>query len=1163
MLTFHLLGQPRLLFDSAPFQLNAPPKTLPLLAYLLLHRDRIVERYQVAFALWPDDPEPAARANLRRHLHQLQRVLPPAPPDRPWLLGDARTVGWNPQADYWLDVAEFEWSSARPDRLEEAIACYTGDLLETISDDWIFFERERLRELYFASLSQLVFQRRAGRNYPAAIGFAQQLLRGDPFREDALRQLIALRYEAGDRAGAIQEFEAFERRLRREMGVAPMPETQALHEIILRNARLPAAGAPQVSGGMTNTDRPCATPSLPFTGREVEMTQLNARWSRTAHGFGGLALIGGEAGVGKSRLARELALLVESQGGRVLYGSTSPGEPRPYQAVIEALQSALPLLTALEGDPPRLAALAHLIPELSSRFTLPTLLPLDPDRDRLRLFDAVATCLTKLAEPRPLLLVLEDLHWAGETSIALAEFLTRRAAACYLLILGTYRDEETPRIHPLRSMRRRLQSENLVEHLPLNRLSPQAVEALISQVAGERPEDASRLYSESEGNPLFIEMLWRHWQEAGESQSPLPGGIRTIITQRLERLPAEARAYAEAAAILGAAFDADATREVGRWDEAQAHAALRELLDCRLVRDAEGRSRYDYIFAHHLIQATLYHGISPAKRRRRHHRAAEVLENIYPMQRDERAGELAVHYDKGGAPARAIPYYLVAARRRLEIFADAEALAFLDRALHLADDAPDGVNPRTVFDLLLLRESIYHRRGARPSQVSDLKWLDRLAISLGDAHASNEVLYRWILYNRVLGERSIEAARIAELTGRAERMGDFHWQAVALQEDAAYQVLIGQTKDAQASLERALALNEQISDFSGMVKCYCMLAETAVRLGVFDQAQAFIQQAQQRAAAQASPQLVAMALRAAALAAFNQEHFSLSENLARQALDLFHNMGDLEGDAFAHSHLAMIFTRLDRDQTAHDHFKMAGELYQQSGDRRGQAKVLTNSAIVYGHNGQYAEACELFEKAEILFAALGDRRGLATIRVSRGAFAADVWDLANASSDIERGLEIARSIENRVIEANALCILGDIYSKSGRLEEARASILDGIALQRSLGRTAWVVNALANLCLIYLLDGRLAEARRTADETLTLAEGHMDDLEFPHHVFWFASRVYRADGEESRAMQLLARSYASLQEAVEAKTDARARSWLLNIPENRQIVAAYERGEWP
>ena len=256
MLRIHLFGPLRLLVDDAPWKFAAPPKAAPLLAYLLLHRgEQPLAREALAFTLWPDDPEPGARANLRRHLHQLQRALPPAPADRPWLISEATTIQWNPAADYWLDVAEFERLSQTEAATAEAAPLYTGDLLENVYDDWLFYERERLRDLYFAGLTSLVLQGRAARNYPEALAYARQLLARDPLREDTVRQVLALRYESGDRAGAIQEYERFTRRLKEELAVDPMPETAAWFEAIVRNARLPGSDEARAADEMALAPR--------------------------------------------------------------------------------------------------------------------------------------------------------------------------------------------------------------------------------------------------------------------------------------------------------------------------------------------------------------------------------------------------------------------------------------------------------------------------------------------------------------------------------------------------------------------------------------------------------------------------------------------------------------------------------------------------------------------------------------------------------------------------------------------------------------------------------------------------------------------------------------------------------------------------------------------
>jgi len=317
------------------------PRTWSLWTYLLLHRSHPVERETLAFTLWPEEPEAAARANLRRHLHDLKRILPsPAGSSEPdWLLVDARTIQWNPDCDYWLDVIEFERLSGAADTLAEAVALYNGDFLESSYDDWLFYERERLRDLYLADLSQLTVRSRAERNYPLAATYAHRMLEIDPFREDALRQLMAVRYEAGDRSGALHEYEQFARHLRDELGVDPMPETAALREAVIREARLPGGVGYDESAPVSGTSaHKVERLLLPFVGRETELEQLRGWWSRAARGKGGLVMLGGEAGIGKTRLAAQLGSHAEREGARILLGNTTFAEPLPYQALVGALR---------------------------------------------------------------------------------------------------------------------------------------------------------------------------------------------------------------------------------------------------------------------------------------------------------------------------------------------------------------------------------------------------------------------------------------------------------------------------------------------------------------------------------------------------------------------------------------------------------------------------------------------------------------------------------------------------------------------------------------------------------------------------------------------------------------------------------------------------------
>ncbi|MBN1991823.1 MAG: AAA family ATPase [Anaerolineae bacterium] len=435
MLHIHLLGQLRVFFNNHPLDVAARPKVESLLAYLLLQRNQTLSRDTAAFALWPDVSETDARANLRRHLHALNRALPlPNPPAETWILRDHQTIQWNPQADYWLDVAEFEQQSRTEATLAAAVQLYTGDLLENLYEDWLFYERERLRDLYFALLTRLTAGYRAQRNFAQALHYGQEILRRDPLREDAARQLMIIYQESGNRAGALTTYERFARHLAEELAVEPMPETVDLYQRIKRN--LPVTEPQQAPLVIAASTGPKPRELLPFVGHQTELEQLHTAWGRTAQGRGSLVLVGGEAGIGKTRLLNELTKMIDPEEGRVLLGATTFTEPMPYQAIVQALQSALPLVAALDISELWLAALQPILPGLQARrphlFHAP---PLEIDQERDRLFEAMAHCLIGLAQPRPVLLVLEDFHWASASSVLLLEFLARRLAEHPVLLV--------------------------------------------------------------------------------------------------------------------------------------------------------------------------------------------------------------------------------------------------------------------------------------------------------------------------------------------------------------------------------------------------------------------------------------------------------------------------------------------------------------------------------------------------------------------------------------------------------------------------------------------------------------------------------------------------------------------------------------------------------
>jgi predicted ATPase/DNA-binding SARP family transcriptional activator len=296
VLEIRLLGAPEFTFEGAVFRFSAPPRTLPLLAWLLLHRRAPVTRDAVAFAFWPDAPEEDARGDLRRHLYYLSKALP-AHNGEPWLVTDKKTIAWNERAPFAFDIAEFERLCAADASLEDAVRLYRGPLLEGFDDDWIEPERERLRKLAESSLQKLIARERE-REPGRALDFAQRLLRIDPWREDAVRAAMELRHRGGDRAGALREYRDFAARLRRELDVEPMPETTAVYEAIA-HADSPAPAAP-VSPVTPARSTNLPARSAPLIGRDAALQAVRTLLDGTR-----IATLAGTGGVGKTRLAIE------------------------------------------------------------------------------------------------------------------------------------------------------------------------------------------------------------------------------------------------------------------------------------------------------------------------------------------------------------------------------------------------------------------------------------------------------------------------------------------------------------------------------------------------------------------------------------------------------------------------------------------------------------------------------------------------------------------------------------------------------------------------------------------------------------------------------------------------------------------------------------------
>ncbi len=1158
MLNIYLFGNIALEWGGRHMKLAAPPSAASLLAYLLLHPSP-QPREQVAALLWPELSNEAGRANLRRYLNLLGSALPAAGPDQPWLMVSRTTVQWNPDSEYWLDVIAFEQACTEDDPIITQL--YRGELLTIVFDDWLLYERERLRNLYLATLERLARQALGQHRYAEASNYTRLMLTADPLHDDYIRLLLTIRYAAGERAGALADYERFRRELLSELDTEPMLETVALYEAIVRNATLPQTAA---------TSQPLAAPSasgerkpfiLPFAGREREMGQLTEAWARTQQGSGGIALISGEAGIGKTRLTAEMSALVLAQGGRALRGVAVESDTFPYQAVVLALRSALSLLAALDTDPAELSALLPLLPEMRQRRPDLTPLPrLEPQQERTRLYAALFACLAALSQPRPLLLILEDLHWAGAATMDFLRFLIPRLAAHPVLLLATYREGEAERRHPLHELRRFVEQTPNGQHLPLNPLDASAFGAIVAQVAGLAGDDlAAQLYAQGEGNPFFLSELVADRLEGG---SPVlaHSSVHALINERFARLRPNTRLLAEVAAVAGGSFDAELVREVAGWNSGQALTALDELLDRNMVRDEGRRGGYDYAFSHNLIQEAIYSGIDPGVRTRRHRRTALVLEELYPERRDELAASLARHFDLGDDSASAVPYYLQAARHALAVYADEEALAAAGRGLALSDD------PHLRFDALALRENIYHRHGSRDEQRADLDLMTEIAEELGDDELICEILHRRIKLHNALGEGEPAMLWVEQLTRQAASLG-LSWQALALSLRATEEINSELYEPALAHATSALGFYDQSGDRAGQIACYCILARVSTNQGRFSVTRQLLSQALDLADSNNGAEILPI-LRSAVAAAdqINQNEGLL---LANQMLTVSRAIHDRGAEADAYTVLARIQGERQEIAAALASFAQAQSIYNAIGQPKGQAAVLGRSGVLHANLGNYAQGKLLLEQGEAIYKAINNARGQILSLYQIATIANDVADYATARAAASHGLTMSEAQDNLYYNSYLLVELG--IAELGLNERAaRTHLQASVAFSRAQSDDPDnLVKALCWLALACLRED-LSAAYQSSDEAVTICQTQPERIILLHPEYWVRSCVARASGDQAAAHEYLTLAYERLkqnQRQLEQRlgryADDNWRNYYNSIPANRTTIAAYERDEWP
>ena len=1045
-LRIELLGHFRVTYVDQPV-LGIHARQQELLAYLILNRHRAYPRQQIASLFWPESTDSQALTNLRRELHALRRALPQA--DRVLSIGSGE-LQWRDVPSFTCDVCEFEAASTRCDfkGLQEAARLYQGDLLPECYQDWITPARERLRSMLVDALRKLTSALEERRAYSDAIQFARRLVALDTLDEEAHRSIMRLCALQGDRAGALRAYQTCAALLERELAVEPSPAIRADFERLRAAEELVSPLSEQ-------------TVALPLIGRQEEWARLLATWSRAARGQAQMVLIRGEAGIGKTRLAEELAHWCNPQGIAVATARSYAIEGRlAYAPVTEWLRSRAVKSTLSGLDVVWLSEVARLLPELMpERPDLPQPGPLRETWQRQRLFEALARAF--LHAPQPLLLIFDDMRWSDPDTLGWLHYLVRNYPDSRLLVVGTVRTEEVSENSALSELAVNLRQLDRVLEIDLGPLDEAETAALAAHVVQRTldPDTAAFLFRRTEGHPLFALEMARA-DLSGRSSLPLK--VQGFIATRLSRLSQPAREIVHLAATVGRDFSYDVLREAGDLEEKALVKVLDEIWQHRIVREKVGR-RYD--FSHDLVREVAYAGISPATCRLLHERVARALELVHASNLDAVSAHVADHCEKAGQTERAIPYWSRAGRKSLAQSAIAEAITQLRQGLALVATLRDGLaRARQELELqMAIGPALIATAGfASPQVEQTYARAHELCTQVGDAPELLGVLSGLRIYYLLRGKLDLAAKLGDQFAALAAPQRSPALDVIVLAQFAITRYFRGEMVTARAHMEQALDLYDRtkpdlVSALSGTgiefgLSAYFFSAHALWYLGYPEQAVTRMREAWQLAQQLARPASVANVLD---FDAWLHVHRREPE-VVRQRAEADIALSKEQGLSFFVAH-GTIFRGWALVEQGHveeglEQLQEGLTAYRATGAEIERAHFLGLLAEAQGKHGRVAEGLRAIDEAmsdmetdgaAFCHAELYRVKGELLLMQHLGETAAGPSTADEAERCLRLATEIARRQQAKSLELRAAIGLARLWQQQGRLEAAH-QLLAGI-----------------------------------------------------------------------------------------------------------------------
>jgi predicted ATPase/KaiC/GvpD/RAD55 family RecA-like ATPase len=820
--------------------------------------------------------------------------------------------------------------------------------------------------------------------------------------------------------------------------------------------------------------RPIPVKEVPLVDRAEEMNVLKEALYGAVHGEGGLVLVHGEAGIGKTRLLRELGAYARSRGVQVLYGRCPAlfrmdGVP-PYIIWKEVIKDYLETcsverLNRVIGYYP--AEVAKLVPELSQKLrAFAPSLSIGPEQEQNRLFEAVSQFIMNISQETPLLVVLDDLQWTDPSSLLLMHYLARGMQKTSLLLCGAYRTTEVDDKHPLSQVLTELKRERLPQSIPLKRMSQEDTSEMVKQILEQEdiPQEFCRMiYEKTRGNPFFTEEVieslkeeeviykeMNRWKLKEISKIEFPASVRNVVKSRINRLDEESLNVLTMASFIGNDFTFEAIRVITGIEKQTLLKLMDKLFKTGLIKERVVHGEGICSFADILVRDVIYEEVSPLTRKELHTVVGDALEKVYAKTINEHLGELASHFLESGDREKALDYFLKAGEKAQKIYANSEAVSYYQSALRLLEE----------------------KEGECQEKARVLETLGDIKRIVGEYDAClkrwNEALLLW--------KQLVEKEKVARLHRK---------MAMTLWREA------GKPKEAQENFEEALRILEAEPESVELAALYAARAHMSNLTEDVAKARSWAEKALELGKKLNALEVVASSYVDLGLVSSGigekKEAVQFLEKAAEIALD----KGYMEVGGRALNSLAQELPA-EENERALECVEQGFEWAKKAGYMRGISWFGGQLATRYFYMGNMEKALPLAQEADTLNMKIGNLFNLANTRLILGAFYHILGEWNKGEQYLEEAIRISERINNTNVMVNAYGLLGWCYWDRGEYNRAKECFEKESELLEKRREKAYQIAEYRLIAINCIELGEIDKARTLLDEMRKFAQDKQD-----------------------------------------------------------------------